>query len=296
MRVIVWLVSLLMLQACSDDGPRPEPLVVYTTAHLALQLQPQFDDFTADSGVPVSLHFGPSGLNAQSVIDNRGAPPADILITDNIADIWHAGDQGALRPILSDALSAWPGQHKDPEGLWIALNSRSARIAVADAAEVESPADLAALAEPKYRGALCLSTSSLPVNRSLIAAMIESLGARPAELLVRGWVQNLAVPPYASDALVHEALLAGTCRYAIVAESTTSGAAHFDAEIDKHHADAVGIARHARYPESAQLFVDWLLLNVSNEMQASDRYMPDASTIGWRDIEAQELAERARYR
>jgi hypothetical protein len=41
--------------------------------------------------------------------------------------------------------------------------------------------------------------SSLSKNRSLIAMMIQDLGVRPAERIVRGWVRNLAVSPFSTS-------------------------------------------------------------------------------------------------
>ncbi len=282
---------LLILTAC-EQTPNPEPIVIYATAEHAERMQSVFDAFTEEKGIPVSLKFGASGVNTQSVIDNQGAPPADLLLTDNIADIWHAADRGALRPINSERTDNWPANLLDADQLWIALNTSQAAIALSDPTVDAPPATFEALADPTYRGQLCLSAASLPLNRSLIAMMIETKGARPTELVVRGWVQNLAVAPYATESLLRQAVASGTSRYAIVEASPDESIALHSPEVSEHLADAIGVARHARYPNSAQLFIDWLL----SSPPGSTRGDVNIGSVGYRDTEAQQLAERARYR
>jgi iron(III) transport system substrate-binding protein len=241
------------------------------------------------------LHLGASQENTNSVIDDRGSPPADLLLTDNIADIWSAADQGALRPIANTSLDAVPAHLRDPDATWIALNYRRAVILINSSASDASPDRYADLAKHKYKNNLCLVSSSAPLSRALIAMLIHDLGRRPAELIVRGWMRNLAVPPFQSEAKLLAAIQAGTCAYGISSENVGGGINHVvpaGAYID---VDAIGVVRHARYPESAQRLMDWLLEHSDLDTPAGTNEN-NVGIAGLRAEEARLLAERAGYR
>lgn len=96
--------------------------------------------------------------------------------------------------------------------------SRCARAIVYATARVD-PEQLntyAGLADDRWRGRLCLRTSKEVYNQSLVATMIASRGESETEALVRGWVANLAAPPFASDTQVIEAIAAGQCDIGLV--------------------------------------------------------------------------------
>jgi len=286
--------SLLCLSGC-DSAPRQEPVVIYVAGDENSSLASRLGAFTDATGIPVTLRFGSSGANTDAVIENRGSPPADLLLTDNVADIWRAADQGALRPIASAALKDMPEYLRDPDAMWIALNVHIAVIVKQSDDAAQNPGRYVDLAEPQYEGTLCLTSSALSMNRALIAMMIDERGRRPTELVVRQWMQNLALPPFESEERLVDAIRSGACRYSILSNAHATGlevsvpdGAYFDT-------DSIGIARHARYPESAQKLLHWLLENPTMDV-------PDAVSrrnigiAGWRDEEAVLLAERAAYR
>ncbi len=98
------ILCVLFLAAC-DEGPPSPPVVVFATGEDGGALSMLFADFTDDTGVPVRVEWGTSAENANRLINKSGAP-ADVLITDNVADTWRAADEGALRPIRSDAFDS----------------------------------------------------------------------------------------------------------------------------------------------------------------------------------------------
>lgn len=293
--------SATLLAACqaepepSDRGPKAEPLVIYASAADESSLTTMLAAFTRATAIPTTLKIEDSAVNTNRVINDEGSPPADVLITTNVADIWRASDEGALRPIESDALRSGDARFHDPDGFWLALSYQAAVIVYAENVN-PPPSGYADLAAPEAKGMVCLSAPSSAINRTLIAMLIDELGRRPAELMVRGWLFNRAALPFASDAELLAAMDAGTCRYGIVASSAAVGRdrvvqpmnAYFDVQ-------AAGIARHARYPESAQRLFDWLLKQhpIRESGALSDK---NVGIAGWLAEEAELLAERASYR
>ncbi|MCH9694608.1 MAG: hypothetical protein K0U72_08880 [Gammaproteobacteria bacterium] len=294
MRIFFYSALFLVLAACESEV-RYEPVVIYATAEDDTELRQRFAAFTTDTGIPVMFRLDSSSANTENVIANKGAPPADVLLTDNVADIWRAADQGALRPVTSEALRDVNAVLKDPDGMWVAEDVRFAAIATSKSVRTVPVDGYVALAKSSTRGQLCLSSPALPVNRALIAMLIDELGARPAERVVRGWAMNLKVPPFETEGQLLEALASGQCGYGILSSNLQDDAVRFiRPERSYLNISGMGIARHARYPESAQVLLDWTIRNSRpHPAPSNDR---NSGIAGWMDEDARLLADRAGYR
>lgn len=295
MKAGISLVLLLMLAACGGaKEPQGPAIVVLATGEEGDALTELLDDFTDDTGVPVSIEWGSSAANADRLIEKSGNP-ADVLIVDNIADAWRVADKGALRPVQSPAFANLHASLKDPDGYWAAIDVRAFVIVHRNDAR-PTTAGFDDLGTAEFLGRVCLSSSQLSSNRSLIAFLIEEKGVKEAERLVRRWVKNLATPPFASAADMLDAMRAGECDYGIASMADDLGSlTPFSPPPHYFDATAVGVGRHAQHPESAQRLVDWLIRKRQMGFQTQDS-PPFVGTAGWRDQEARLLAERAGYR
>lgn len=327
-----WSGLLVVLALCACDGPamdtaretaRPEPVVVDASWEDENYLPSLFAEFTRDTGIPVTVRHRPEDQIVSDVIEKRGAPPADLLLTRSVQGAWRAADEGALRPLQSEQVTGTvPGWLRDPDDYWTAIGFSPARVVCSvdrqgDCDAVDAYEDLG---KAEFRGRLCLSASSLAVNRTLIAGLIAAHGVRPAELIVRGWVANLALPPHDSEAVLLQAVEAGSCGLGVVSgveiqafgsptiAATWPQPGYFDVM-------AVGINRHARSPDAARRLAAWLVGNQAQAAQfaaiglwpvnptvATDALgspAPEggrnAAVFGLHEAEAVRLAERARW-
>jgi len=289
------LLALVLLVACSP-APPPSVLVVFAPGADGDALSAELATFSDRTGIPLAIHRGSSADITDRLIGKAGEP-ADVLITDNVIDIWRAAERGALRPIVSGAFDAQPDSLKDPDGFWAAIEARPFAILV-NGASGPAIVDLDDLGAPQYAGSVCLSTSSLPANRALLAYLIDARGLLETERLVRRWVRNLAQPPFATDAELLGALQSGACRYAIAAPAAPGDdAAGMRIALPMVDITAIGINRHATSPEAALVLVDWLLDKAMlQEPGAGQRPTAAVRVAGWHDEEAGLLAERAGYR
>jgi iron(III) transport system substrate-binding protein len=329
-RIAACLLPALVLCACERPAPkagaptvRPEPVVVYAPYEDENYLPSLFTAFTRATGIPVTVRHRPEEQIVSEVIEKRGSPPADVLLTRSVHGIWRAAEEGALRPLQSAAVPGIvPDWLRDPDGYWTATgfdtidvvcNAESQR----DCNSVSAYEDLS---EPALKGRLCLSTSSNAVNRALIASLIADHGTRPVEILVRGLVKNLALPPFETERALLQAVEAGTCPLAVVSglavhafgrptiAATWPQPGYFEVV-------AVGVGRHARSPDAARSLVEWLLGDHAQAAQfdaiglrptnpavpAASFDFPapagklDATLLGLYQVEAVRLAERARW-
>lgn len=326
MRAVNWLIVALALSACSRPAEestvaaaRPEPVVVYASFEDENYLPSLFDDFTRETGIPVTVRHRPEHQIVGEVIANKGAPPADLLLTRSVHGVWRAADEGALRPLQSDTIATTvPRWFRDPDGYWTGIGFQSTEVVCgaerrSDCDAVEAYEDLG---KAEFRGRVCLSASSLAVNRTLVAGLIADRGARPAELVVRGWVANLALPPLESEAALLQAVEAGTCGLAVV----SGGAIHdygkptiATAWPKPGYFDvwAVGINRHARSPDAARSLAEWLVgdhaqvkqseaagqrpVTSAGKFELPEAGMRNAAIFGFHAADAAKLAERARW-
>ena len=298
MRLAAAAVVIVWLAGCGED-PAPGHIVVYAYEDTREErIEELFAEFTAETGVLVTPKFGTSAGLTDTVIAKQDSPRADVLLTAGAADIWRAADKGALRPLDDATLQIVPAPLRDPDGYWIAATGHMPSVIVSQSntpVRLDTPDDLG---RPEFEGGLCLSSSSLPGNRALLAALIELNDVRTAERMVRRWVRNLAVPPLETEAQLVDAVLAGTCQLGI---TTMGGRIESLSQVwpgegpRSFHIDGIGVARHATDAEAAQRFVAWVAAKRGITTNPSDEFV-HAGVAGRRDEEARRLAERVGYR
>lgn len=254
-----------------DDAPAGPPalgeVIVLTTLQDTDRLDELLSAWTDVSGVRVSLRSGHDEELLAQLVDNSVNPPADLFWAVDITGTWRAAEEGALRPAAAPPVA--PGiaaSLRDADGYWVATTYARAVI-VYDRGVIDLPApqDYANLADARYAGRLCLSRSRDPVNRAVLARLIEDAGIRNAELAVRAWMANLSMPIVGSGAAVIEAITAGGCELGIVS-SAVAAAKQADNErlavLEPANApvlaDGIGIGRHARRPDVALALLEWL--------------------------------------
>lgn len=194
------------------SAARAEQVVVYS-ARIEQLIKPMFDAFTKDTGINVKFVTDKEGALLARLKAEGKNTPADMLITSDAGNLWEAAREGLLRPVESGMLETnIPAYLRDPRNQWFGLSVR-ARTIIYNTQKVK-PSDLStyeALAEPKWKGRLCLRTSKKVYNQSLVAMMIAEHGEPKTEQIVKGWVANLAIDPLSDETKAMEFVAAGQC-------------------------------------------------------------------------------------
>ena len=214
MKKISLLLSLFIIFSCAKDSSE---LTVYTSRQPQL-IEPIVEQFTNETGIKVNLLSG----NAQELmerIDIEGEDsPADIFMTVDAGVLWQAAERDILAKIDSEILNEnIPAHLRDSKNEWFGLSKRARTIVFSsDQFKDNDFSSYEDLADPKWKGKLCLRTSKKVYNRSLIASMIDAYGFDKSKEVVSGWVSNLATEVFSNDTNALKAVSSGQCGVTIV--------------------------------------------------------------------------------
>jgi iron(III) transport system substrate-binding protein len=97
------------------------------------------------------------------------------------------------------------------------------------------------LADPAWKGRICIRSSDNIYNQSLVASMIEVYGVEKTEDWARGIVANMARPPQGGDRDQIKAVAAGQCDIAIANTYYLAGMLASDSPAEKVPAEKVRV-------------------------------------------------------
>jgi len=273
------LSSASLLSGCSQDNSNNAqttqssgPVVVYS-ARAEHLIKPLFDEFTQQTGIEVQFQTGKANALVERLKAEGSNTPADMLMTVDVGNLWYAATQDLFQPIKSDLIEKHiPAHLREPSGLWTGLSVR-ARTLVYHVDKL-NPNDIQSyedLADPKWKGRLCLRTSESVYNKSLVSSMIAHYGEPKTETLIQGWLSNLATKPQAKDSLVMDAIAAGQCDFGLVntyyygglqvkKPDTPLRLGWLNQKQQGTHINisGAGVLKHAKNPKGAQVLLEWL--------------------------------------
>ena len=178
-------------------------------------IEPLLKAFTAKTGISTNMIFAGSGLVERMTAEGRNSP-ADVLLTNEFGLLVQAQEAGVTQAVASPELeAAIPAAFRDPNGHWFGLTKR-ARVVYASKSRVKQTAlTYEELADPKWKGKICIRSGQHTYNISLIASMIAHLGEEKAQTWLSGVKANLARKPSGGDREAVRDVAAGQCDLAI---------------------------------------------------------------------------------
>ncbi|NLB57836.1 MAG: Fe(3+) ABC transporter substrate-binding protein, partial [Gammaproteobacteria bacterium] len=182
---------------------------LYTTREPGL-IQPLLDAFTASSGIKVNTVLLKDGLLERLGAEGERSP-ADVLMVVDTGNMLDLVEAGHTQPLQSDALEAAIPEHlRGADDQWFAMSLRDRVLYAHKDLELES-FHYEDLADPKWKGRVCIRSGQHPYNTSLFAAMIAHSGAEATEQWLRGVKDNQARKAAGGDRDVARDILAGIC-------------------------------------------------------------------------------------
>jgi iron(III) transport system substrate-binding protein len=238
----------LTLAGCSDSGNDKSAggaktgtttLNVYSARKEDL-IAPLLDRFTDETGIEVQLLTAKAGALLSRLESEGRNTPADLLITVDAGNLQRAKEAGVFQAIDSATLEERiPSNLRDVDNQWFGLSQR-ARVIFTHVERVEDGAigSYEELADPRFRGRICIRSSNNIYNQSLVASLIAAHGEEWTEEWAKGLVANMARKPQGGDRDQIRAVAAGECDIA-VANTYYYGAMQNGSDTDRQAANAV---------------------------------------------------------
>jgi iron(III) transport system substrate-binding protein len=169
--------------------------------------------FTKSTGIKVNRIEGGEDALIERIRNEGARSPADVLVTVDAGRLWRAEQLGMFQPVKSAVLDARiPASFREPSGLWYGFSLRARVIAYSKAkvkaGELQNYEDLA---DAKWKGRVCMRSSSSVYNLSLMGALIDHLGEAQAETWANAVRGNLAHEPKGGDTDQLKSVAAGEC-------------------------------------------------------------------------------------
>ena len=241
MKKIIALGLALVLAAGATQALSSE-VNVYSARKEAL-IKPLLDRFSNQTGIKVNLVTGKADALLKRLTSEGANSPADLLITTDAGRLHRAKSAGVLQPVSSEILNnAIPASYRDPEGYWHGLSVRARVITyVKDKVDPENLSRYEDLADPRWKGRICIRSSGNIYNQSLVASLLEANGEEATQSWANGLVENMARNPKGGDRDQVKAAAAGVCDLAVVNTYYLGAMINSDDEKQREAAARMGV-------------------------------------------------------
>ncbi|WP_336056049.1 Fe(3+) ABC transporter substrate-binding protein [Nitratireductor sp. CH_MIT9313-5] len=174
-------------------------------------IQPLLDAFTEKTGIDTEVLFLDKGLEDRIAAEGENSP-ADVILTVDIGRLINVEEKGITQTVDSETINEnIPAEFRDPEGQWFGLTTRG-RVVYASKDRVEQDTiTYEELADPKWKGKICLRSGQHMYNIALFASMIAHHGEEKAEEWMKGLKANLARKPNGNDRAQAQGIYSGEC-------------------------------------------------------------------------------------
>lgn len=290
---------------------------IYSLREPAL-IEPLLKAFETRTGIKSNIVFAKDGLIERLAAEGRNSP-ADVLLTNEFALLLQAKDAGVTRAVVSPALAtSIPTQLRDDEGHWFGLTMRARVVYASKDRVAQTSITYEELADPKWKGRICVRSGQYTYNTALIASLIAHKGEDWTGTWLRGVKANLAKKPSGGDRDQAKFIFEGKCDIGIgntyyigaMAGNTrkpeeqqwaTSLKVLFPNASDRGtHVNISGAAvtRHAPHPAEAVQLLEFLAepeaqklyAEANNEYPARKDVAPSAIVASWGQLKADPIA------
>ncbi|PAY07734.1 iron ABC transporter substrate-binding protein [Bradyrhizobium sp. UFLA03-84] len=270
-------IGLLAATALACAAVRADELTLYSTRESNL-VAPVIAAFTAASGTGVKTVFVEDSLVKRLTSEGDNSP-ADVLLTIGLDKTTQLVTRGLTQRLASAVLDQTiPASLRGGGGQWIALAVRP-RVVFARKDSPLAAITYEELADPKWRGKLCMRPATHQNNVALIAAYLAHHGADATASWLTGLKDNLAHKPAGKDNDVVREIAEGRCDIGIGntvalaqlrdgregndwrarADVVKAVPAAFSGGGSHVNLTGAAIARHAPHPAAARAFLEFLV-------------------------------------
>jgi iron(III) transport system substrate-binding protein len=200
----------VMSSAALADGK----VNIYTYRQPEL-IQPVLDAFTKETGIATEVLFLDKGLEERIASEGENSP-ADVIMTVDISRLTAAKEKGITQALNDEVVNKnISAEYRDPEGHWFGLTKRARVVYASKDRVTQKEITYAELADPKWKGKICIRSGQHDYNLALFSAAIAHWGPEKTEEWMKGLKANLAKKPDGGDRPQAGAIAAGECDIAL---------------------------------------------------------------------------------
>ena len=202
--------------AFTDTAAQQQVLNLYSSRHYQTD-EALYANFEKASGIKVNRIEGPEDPLIERLKSEGDKSPADLLVTVDMGRLLKAQQLGLFQPIKSVLLEdKIPSELRAADGSWYGFSVRARPIFYAKGrVERSQLTDYESLADPKWKGKICVRSGNHPYNLSLLSSIIAADGPAKAEEWAKGVVANLARKPAGGDTDQITGVASGECDVAL---------------------------------------------------------------------------------
>ncbi len=225
-----------------NAGAQQQVLNLYSSRHYQTD-EALYVNFEKATGIKVNRIDGPEDPLIERLKSEGDKSPADLLVTVDMGRLLKAQQLGLFQPVKSALLDEKiPADLRAADGSWYGFSVRARPIFYAKSRIDKSQLpDYESLADPKWKGKICVRSGNHPYNLSLMSSIIAADGPAKAEEWARGVVANMARPPKGGDTDQLAAVAAGECDIALSNTYYFVRVLKSDKPGDKVIAESVGV-------------------------------------------------------
>ena len=191
-------------------------LNLYSSRHYQTD-EALYVNFEKATGIKVNRIEGPEDPLIERLKSEGDKSPADLLVTVDMGRLLKAQQLGLFQSISSRVLEEKiPAELRAADGSWFGFSVRARPIYYAKGRVDKSQLpDYESLADPKWKGKICVRSGNHPYNLSLMSSIIAANGPAIAEEWARGVVANMARKPVGGDTDQITGVASGECDIAL---------------------------------------------------------------------------------
>ena len=287
-KLVSTLLAAALISSCGvvDALSSEDTVRVYSGRHY--DLEEAFQAYTDEAGPEVDFLFGGDAELRERLRTEGEDTVADVFMTVDAANLELAASEDLLQPMDSSVVvGIVPDNLIHPERLWVGLSKRVRTIMYhpdrVDPGELSTYEDLA---DPRWRGRLCMRNSTNVYTQSLVASLIYHHGYDGALEVVRGGVEN-ETEIMSNDTVILETIAAGGCDVGITNHYYLARLLEDDPEFPvlpfwanqegrgvHVNVSGAGITAHADDPERAADLIGWLATEGQEEFVYGNHEYP----------------------
>ena len=248
-----------------------DALVVYNAQHASLT-QAWANGFTAATGVKVTIRNGGDMELGNQIVQEGGASPADVFLTENSPAIALVDAAGLFAPLEADTLSQVGANYRPVHGRWIGVAGR-ATVFVYNKRKLNAsqlPKSMLDLASPAWKGRWGAAPAGADFQ-AIVSAMLELKGEAATADWLKAMKENAKL--YKGNSVAMKAVNAGEIEGAVIyhyyrfgdqaktGENSENTSLHYFRNEDPGAFVSIsggGVLASSKHRAQAQAFLKWV--------------------------------------